>query len=147
MSVDRGATYNPEPLLENIAAELTTAVYPLVLRHALRGSWLDLELGLWRALAETVENWVRQAPRSGSPDELDVWRGCFLVELTGKAFHVALTHGVKASLQRRGWDLYGAFRSVIERDFGRAPMRCHARRARRSARPEVTPAKETKPCR
>ena len=42
------------PQLENIAAELTGAIYPLVLRHGFLGSWLDLELGLWRALASWV---------------------------------------------------------------------------------------------
>jgi hypothetical protein len=41
--------------LENIAAELTSAVYLVVLQHGMSGSWLDLELGLWRALAETVK--------------------------------------------------------------------------------------------
>jgi hypothetical protein len=146
MSVDHGATFNPEPLLENIAAELTSAVYPVVLRHGLRGSWLDLELGLWRALAETVENWARQAPRHGSPDELEVWRGCFLLELIGKAFHVALSYGVQASVQRRGLDLYVAFRAVIERGSGIRPIRCHARRVRPSARPSGAPTKERKTC-
>jgi hypothetical protein len=56
-----GATCNRDPQLENIAAELTSAVYPLVLRHGLRVSWLDLELGLWRALAETVKKVGREA--------------------------------------------------------------------------------------
>jgi hypothetical protein len=77
---DHGANCSREPILENIAAELTSAVYPLVLGHGLGTSWLDLELGLWRALGETVENWTRQAPRPGSPDELDIWRACFLME-------------------------------------------------------------------
>jgi hypothetical protein len=134
-------------VLENIAAELTSAAYPLVLWHGLRGSWLDLELGLWRALAESVENWARQAPRTGSPDELDVWRGCFLMELIGKAMHVALAHGGKASLQKRGVDLYGAFHAVIERQSGLAPISFPAQRASRSARPQGAPAKERKSCR
>jgi hypothetical protein len=54
------APCNRDPQLENIAAELTSAVYPLVLRHGLRGSWLDLQLGLWRALAETVKKVGRE---------------------------------------------------------------------------------------
>ena len=63
---NNGATCNRDPHLENIAAELTSAVYPLVLRHGLRVSWLDLELGLWRALAETVQKVGRETslPRS-----------------------------------------------------------------------------------
>jgi hypothetical protein len=55
MSGNNGATRARDTRLQNIAAELTSAVYPLVLRHGLRVSWLDLELGLWRALAATVK--------------------------------------------------------------------------------------------
>ena len=40
-----GVHFHPESLF----------IYPLVLRHGLRVSWLDLELGLWRALAESVK--------------------------------------------------------------------------------------------
>ena len=55
MSDNHGTPCTRDPQLENIAAELTGAIYPLVLRQGLRVSWLDLELGLWRALAETVK--------------------------------------------------------------------------------------------
>jgi hypothetical protein len=55
MSDNHYAPCTRNPQLENIAAELTGAIYPLVLRHGLRVSWLDLELGLWWALAETVK--------------------------------------------------------------------------------------------
>ena len=55
MSDNHGAPCTRDPRLENIAAELTGGIYPLVLRHGLRASWLDLEWGLWRALAETVK--------------------------------------------------------------------------------------------
>jgi AcrR family transcriptional regulator len=106
---DDGGTF-----LEAFAAEVTGAAYPIALRHAIGGSWLDLELGLWKALADTVEHWARPAPRPGSPDEFDVWRERFLVELTGEAFHIARRYGVRGSLHGMGWDLYRAFRSVIE---------------------------------
>jgi AcrR family transcriptional regulator len=119
MSDNHGATCTRDTLLQNIAAELTSAVHALVLRHGMRGSWLDLELGLWRTLAETVEHRARQTPRPGSADELDVWRERFLEELTEEAFHVAVRHVVQGSLQEIGRDLCQAFRSVIERDRGR----------------------------
>jgi hypothetical protein len=60
MSDTHGAPCRRDPQLENIAAELTGAIYPLVLRHGLRVSWLDLELDLWRALAETVKKVGRE---------------------------------------------------------------------------------------
>ena len=43
--------------LEDFAAELTEAAYPVVLRQQPQGSWLDLELGLWSALADKVKTW------------------------------------------------------------------------------------------
>jgi hypothetical protein len=60
MSNNRGAPCNRDHQLENFAAELTSAVYPLVLPHGVRVSWLDLELGLWRALAEAVKKAGRE---------------------------------------------------------------------------------------
>ena len=35
---------------ENLAAELTSVAYRLVLRRGAKGSWLELELCLWRRL-------------------------------------------------------------------------------------------------
>jgi hypothetical protein len=60
MTDDDGAPCTRDPQLENIAAELTSAVYTLVLRHGFWVSWLDLELGLWRALAESVKKVGRE---------------------------------------------------------------------------------------
>jgi hypothetical protein len=41
--------------LENFAAELTEAAYPVILRQQPKGSWLDLELDLWKILGQTVK--------------------------------------------------------------------------------------------
>ena len=43
--------------LERLAAEVTTTAYAIALRHGAGGSWLDLQLRLWKALARTVEEW------------------------------------------------------------------------------------------
>lgn len=40
--------------LDTFAAELTDAAYSVALRGHRSGSWLDLELDLWRALRHTV---------------------------------------------------------------------------------------------
>ena len=53
-SADRDA------LLETFAAELTLAAYRVALRARTQGTWLDLELGLWRALAEKVKTWGQE---------------------------------------------------------------------------------------
>jgi hypothetical protein len=49
--------------LESLAAELTLAAYRVALRTRTEGTWLDLELDLWRAMAEAVETWDRELPR------------------------------------------------------------------------------------
>ena len=43
---------NRDALLETLAAELTLAAYRVALRTRTQGTWLDLELDLWRALAD-----------------------------------------------------------------------------------------------
>ena len=43
--------------LENLAAELTEAAYPVALRHGVGKEWLDLQLDLWKALTQTVQKW------------------------------------------------------------------------------------------
>ena len=44
-------------LFETLAAELTLAAYRVALRTRTEGTWLDLELDLWRALADTAKTW------------------------------------------------------------------------------------------
>jgi hypothetical protein len=46
-----------DALLETLAAELTLAAYRVALRTRTKGTWLDLELDLWRALADTAKTW------------------------------------------------------------------------------------------
>jgi hypothetical protein len=49
--------FQGDGLLETFVAELTLAAYDVALRARTRGTWLDLELDLWRALADTVKTW------------------------------------------------------------------------------------------
>ena len=117
MSNNHSATCNRDTLLENFAAELTSAAYPIALRHGMAGSWIKVELGLWRALAETVKKWARQKPPAGSSDEFELWRQGFLVDLTEGAFYIAVKHGIKGSLLEVELDLYRAFRFAFRRRY------------------------------
>ena len=117
MSDNHGATCNRDTLLEDFAAELTCAVFPLALRHGMRGWWVKVELSLWRALAETVKKWAPERPPAGSPDEFKVWREGFLVDLTESAFYVAVKHGIKGSLLEVELGLYRTFRLVVRRHY------------------------------
>jgi hypothetical protein len=52
-----------DTMLETFAAELTNVAYPVALRHRMGNSWVDLELDLWRVLAEMVKKWRQELPR------------------------------------------------------------------------------------
>jgi hypothetical protein len=69
---------NRDILLEAFAAELTHAAYPVALRQGgSEGSWVDLELNLWRVLAETVKKWDWESVVGpiAVPDEYEVGNG------------------------------------------------------------------------
>jgi hypothetical protein len=50
-----------------LAAELTAAAYPVVLRRAAGDKWLDLQLELWRVLTEAVKKWGGEFSEPGDP--------------------------------------------------------------------------------
>jgi hypothetical protein len=57
--------------LETLAAELTFAAYRVALRTRTEDTWLDLELDLWRALADTARTWGKgnaSVPLDGDAD-------------------------------------------------------------------------------
>jgi hypothetical protein len=43
-----------DSFLDTVAAELTLAAYGVVLHSGVPANWVDLELGLWRVLADRV---------------------------------------------------------------------------------------------
>jgi len=55
--------------LASITATLTDAAYAVALRHGVSGSWIDLQLELWRVLTEAVES--GGSPPAGCLDEFD----------------------------------------------------------------------------
>jgi hypothetical protein len=112
------ATCERDHWLENLAAELTNAAYRRAHRQGMTGSWLDLELGLGRVLAETVERWARTRPSAKLRDDFKAWREGILVDLTEGAFHVSVKNGVKGFPLELELHLYRAFRSVIRRRCG-----------------------------
>jgi hypothetical protein len=115
MSGNHRAACDQDVRLENFAAEITRTVYPLVLRCGLTGSWLKVELGLWRALTETINKWTRQLPYPASADELDDWQEGLVADLAESAFDVALKNGIKGSLLDLVCGIYAAVRPVIQK--------------------------------
>jgi hypothetical protein len=45
------------------AAKLTDIAYTVALRHGVGGSWIDLQLDLWRVITEAVEQ--SESPSAG----------------------------------------------------------------------------------
>lgn len=84
-----------ETPLENFTAQLTRAAYGVALRHTTAGTWLDLELDLWKAVAATVAKWAWQPPPATSAGEADAWRESFVADLTESALSVAPTSGIE----------------------------------------------------
>ena len=54
---------NQRPSPDDFVADLTEAAYSIALRHKGGERWLDLELDLWRAMAQTVKKWEQRAFR------------------------------------------------------------------------------------
>ena len=60
MNEDLRTPVDRDALLETLAAELALAAHRVALRTRTQGTWLDLELGLWSALAEKVKRWDQE---------------------------------------------------------------------------------------
>ena len=45
---------NQQQVRDNVAAELTEAVYPIVLQQGVGTQWLELEVNLWKALSDAL---------------------------------------------------------------------------------------------
>ena len=116
MSNNEPTAPDREARLEKFAAELTSVVYPLVLRRGPKGAWLQIELGLWQALTETVRKWARQPPPAAAA--VAAWREGLLTDLTDSACHIALRNGIRGSLLDLEVCLYRAIRLVTRR-YGR----------------------------
>jgi hypothetical protein len=63
MNGDFQTPVNRDALLETFSVELTVAAYRVALQTRTRGTWLELELDLWRALADKVKTWEREMSR------------------------------------------------------------------------------------
>jgi hypothetical protein len=99
--------------LDTLAAEFTTVAHAVALRHGVGGKWLDLQLDLWRSLAETVRLRGREWPWALGPNAFAVWWEGLVPELTEVAFRTTQRHNVRGSLREVKSALDQAFRSAI----------------------------------
>src|SRR6516162_4398457 len=73
MTVGSTSSHDSANELTSFAADLTDAAYTVVLRHGIGGSWIDLQLDVWRVLAATITETPRSASRSPSAAEFYAW--------------------------------------------------------------------------
>ena len=66
MNADQAVASEWEAFLENLAAELADAAYPVFLRHRVGDKWLDLELDLWKAMTASVRKLPREKLQAAS---------------------------------------------------------------------------------
>jgi hypothetical protein len=118
----RDTTQDRDTRIENFAAELTRAVYPLVLRRGLKDAWIKVELGLWRALAGTLQKRAPQQPADGSSAEFEAWREGLVVDLTESAFYIAVRHGTEGAFLELELGLYEAVRAALRGNRGWTPV-------------------------
>jgi len=57
MNTTQATLADQDTFLDTVAAELTSAAYLAALRYGIQGSWIDLELDLWRTLGHAVKQW------------------------------------------------------------------------------------------
>jgi hypothetical protein len=73
MNTEDAMRMQEEAQIETFAAELTRTAYPIALKYGVRGSSLDLELEIWRAVIELVRKrgrdllWGAGAGSGGGP--------------------------------------------------------------------------------
>ena len=106
------ATRDPDTRLDDLAAELTSAVYSVLLRHGLKGSWVRVQLALWRAFAATVKEWAQRWPAASS-GESDAWSEWFLADLTECASAVAGKDGIEGPHSELERGVSTSFRRVL----------------------------------
>jgi hypothetical protein len=99
--------------LEALAAELTNAAYPVLLEVGLGGSWVDLEIGLWKGLARTLSHWLRELPQGKNAEDDALWRNGLLTGLVHSALVIARQQGISEPLSYLRPGLREAFRSAM----------------------------------
>jgi hypothetical protein len=109
MKTNRPAARAASPAI--LAAELTDVAYAFALRHGVTGWWIDLQLDLWRMLAEAVEQ--AESPSARCLDEIEAWQEGLLADVTTVAYRTALRHGLRGPFLEVKRGLYQALRRVI----------------------------------
>lgn len=110
-------------VVESLAAELTNAAYPVLLKGGLGGSWVELELGLWKGLTQTLSQWLRELPPDRVAESVASWKNGLLMDLVDSALFVAQQQETQEPLSYLKSGLREAFGSAFNRSRPLPPRR------------------------
>jgi hypothetical protein len=102
--------FSTEQAQEHFLAELTDVAFEVAARHGVRGSSVDHEVDLWKALGKVVRT---QRPPA-RPDRKE--RAKFVARLTDAAYRVALDHGFRAPFLDVELGLWEALCRVVRKN-------------------------------
>jgi hypothetical protein len=95
-------------------AEITDAAYFVLLRSGTCGSWIDLELDIWRTLKDVADRPLeRKTPVSDGSDAAIVASQLVVDALTDAVYRIALRHGFQKPFLDVELVLYRAVQRVI----------------------------------
>src|SRR5262245_6211581 len=114
MPANRSSAEETGALLVTFAADLTDAAYSAALRHGIAGSWIDLQLEVWRAVGRTISEIAPESLSASAAGELDSIADAFLAELTQAAHGIVLRYGLLGSFLDFELDLHQRLRRVME---------------------------------
>jgi hypothetical protein len=98
---------------------MTDAAYPVALWQGVRGSSVDLELDVWRALRALLDR-EQQRGVEADTSAFETWRERLLVDATNAVYEVALRYGFRGSFLDVELGLLKALCRVFSgRDFRR----------------------------
>ncbi len=124
MAFESSSSLGSASALTSFAADLTDAAYSVALRHGIGGSWIDLQLDVWRVLAASISANHRRSSRFASPAEFLAWRETFVSKLTDAAYRTLLRHGIVGPFLDVELDLHVALREAVDRARSSTGLRC-----------------------
>lgn len=115
MRDSRATSLDERTLPTHWAADFADAAFLVLLRSGVGGSWTDLRLDVWRALASSINKCAEQKSFAlAGPDDVQPWREALAAEVSDAVYRSALRRGLQTSFLAVEVGLYRALRRVIE---------------------------------
>ena len=110
-------------VLASFAADLASAAYSVTLPNGICGSWLDLQLAVWRAISKTIAKLTGPTSAVAEAADFACWRECLVSRLTDAAYRAALRQGFRGSFLNVELALNAALSRVVDQYAPNARLR------------------------